>query len=106
MNTHQLVLVTLVVEEVLEERVTQELMEMGASGFTVCDSRGRGSRGLRTGDIPGQGVRVEALVSPEVADAIFLHAESSWFPHYAVVAWRSAVEVVRGDKYVESRERE
>lgn len=104
MNTHQLVLVTLVVEEVLEERVTHDLMEMGASGFTVCDSRGRGSRGLRTGDIPGQGVRVEALVSQEVADVIFRHAESAWFPHYAVVAWRSKVEVVRGDKYVESGE--
>ena len=100
MNTHELILVTIVAEAVLEDRMTHELLKLGATGFTVTDIRGRGSRGLRTGDIPGQGIRVETLVSAPVADAILQRAEVAWFPNYAVVAWSSVVQVVRGDKYV------
>jgi nitrogen regulatory protein P-II 2 len=100
MNTQMLALVTIIAEPVLEESLTRELLRLGATGFTVCSIRGRGSRGLRTGDIPGDGVRIETLVSADVADAILERAAASWFPDYSVVAWKSTVEVVRGDKYL------
>lgn len=100
MDTHDLSLVTIVAEPVLEDRITGELMDMGATGFTVVPIRGKGSRGIRTGDIPGQGIRIETLVSPRVADAILTRAAEAWFPHYAVVVWEATVRVVRGDKYV------
>lgn len=100
MHTHELRLVTLVAEPVLEDRLTREIMELGATGFTVSEIRGRGSRGIRTGDIPGQGIRIETLVSGQVADALLTRAAEAWFPHYAVVAWETPVRVVRGDKYL------
>lgn len=100
MDTHELTLVTLVAESMMEERLTREIMELGATGYTVSEIRGKGSRGIRTGDIPGQGIRIETLVSPEVADALLERAAESWFPHYAVVVWEATVRVVRGDKYV------
>ena len=99
MDTHELILITLVAEPVLEDSLTREIMELGASGFTVTEVRGRGSRGIRTGDIPGQGVRIETLVSAEVADALLTRCAQAWFPHYAVVAWATPVKVVRGDKF-------
>ncbi|MFZ5438557.1 MAG: DUF3240 family protein [Myxococcota bacterium] len=100
MDTVPLKLVTLVAEPVLEERLTTELLALGAKGFTVTDSRGRGSRGIRASQLPGQGVRIEVVVSAPIADAILRHVRDQYFPHYAVIAWVSIVEVVRGDKYV------
>ena len=93
-------LVTIVAERILEDRLTRDVMEAGATGFTVSESRGRGSRGMRAGDIPGEGVRIEVVVSPEVADRIVERLRDAYFPHYAVIAWLADVEVVRGDKYV------
>lgn len=101
METHDLVLVTLVAEPVLEDRLTREILGFGASGFTVTDVRGRGSRGIRTGDIPGQNIRIETLVSRRVADRLLARAAEAWFPHYAVVVWETPVRVVRGAKYAE-----
>lgn len=100
MDTHELTLVTLVAEPVLEDRLKSELLELGATGYTVTETRGRGSRGIRTGDIPGQGIRIETLVGADVADRLLDRAAESWFPHYAVVVWETTVRVVRGDKYV------
>ena len=106
MDTHELTLITLVAEPVLEDRLTREIMEMGATGYTVTEIHGRGTRGIRTADIPGEGIRIETLVSAEVADKLLTRAAEAWFPHYAVVAWETPVRVVRGDKYVAMEDEE
>lgn len=100
MNTQELMLVTLVAEPVLEESITEELLELGATGYTIGDIRGRGSRGMHAADVPGHGVRIETLVSRPVAERILEHAARAWFPHYGVVAWSVPAQVVRGEKYV------
>jgi nitrogen regulatory protein P-II 2 len=100
METVNLKMVTLVAEPVLEEKLTDKLLELGARGFTVTDSRGRGSRGIRASEAPGQSVRIEAVVSAKVADAILEHVSRAFFPNYAVIAWLTSVDVVRGEKYV------
>ncbi|MBL8924265.1 MAG: hypothetical protein JNJ54_35780 [Myxococcaceae bacterium] len=100
MMLERLKLVTLVAEPVLEERLTSKLLELGATGFTVTDSRGQGSRGIRASTVPGEGVRIEVVVSADVAAVILQHVKDEYFPSYAVIAWVAEVEVVRGDKYV------
>lgn len=100
MDTVPLKLVTIVAEPVLEEQLTTELKRLGARGFTVTDSRGEGSRGIRASTLPGEGIRIEAVVSAEVADRLLAHVSAHYFPNYAVIAYVSAVEVVRGEKYV------
>lgn len=99
MHTVPLRKVTIVAEALLEERLTRELRGLGARGFTVADVRGEGSRGIRAADWEGHSVRIETIVSPEVADTILLTVAEHWFEHYAVIAWMDEVHVVRGDKY-------
>lgn len=99
MELKSLDLVTIIAEPVLEEAITADLLRLGATGYTVAEVRGRGSRGMRSGDVPGSGIRIETVVSHEVALCLLERVREQWFPHYAVIAWRSAVEVVRGDKY-------
>jgi nitrogen regulatory protein PII len=93
-------LVTIVAEPVLEEQLTQALRRLGARGFTVTESRGEGSRGMRASEVPGEGVRIETVVGDEVADRILDHVARQYFPNYAVIAYVATVEVVRGEKYV------
>jgi nitrogen regulatory protein P-II 2 len=100
MKTVTLRKVTIVGEAFLEERLLREVRESGARGFTLTEARGEGSRGVRASEWEGRNVRIETLVSPEVAERILAHVSEAYFAHFAVVAWVEDVEVVRGDKYL------
>jgi nitrogen regulatory protein PII len=100
MQTIPLKLVTVVAESVLRDRLPRELMELGASGFTLTQSHGRGSRGLRTGSIPGDSVRIEVIVDDEVCDRILQHLAERYFDNFAVIGWATDVNVIRGEKYI------
>lgn len=100
MHTEPLTLVTIIAEEVLEQPLIELLKSSGATGFTATPCRGEGSRGLRTGEMPGGNVRLEVVVASEVAARIVEQLGEAWFPNYAVIAWVTEVGVVRGEKYV------
>ena len=99
MHTEPSKLVTIVAETVIVEQLLASLRRIGASGFTVTDARGEGSRGRRVGEVPGNNQRIETLVSEEVATPILELLAAQYFANYAVVAWTTDVHVVRGDKY-------
>lgn len=92
-------LLTIVTESVLLERMCSSLESLGATGYTVGEATGRGSRGMRVGEIPGTNVRIETVVEPDTAEAILELLERMYFPHYAIAAWVHDVDVVRGAKY-------
>lgn len=99
MLTYPFKLVTIIAEPVLEPRIRQELRKLGASGFTVVEGRGEGSRALHAAEIPGINVRIETIVPPEVAERIVTHMATNYFTDYEVIAYLSDVQVVRGEKY-------
>jgi len=99
MPTTPMRLVTVIAEPVLEERIIAALRQLGATGHTASDVRGAGSRGIRASDPPGTCVQIQVVCRDAVADAILAHVAEHYFEHYAVIAWTSAVEVVRGEKY-------
>lgn len=100
METVSLKLVTIVAETVLAERITEDLKRLGAKGFTVTEARGEGSRHLRAGEIPGQNIKIESVVSEAVAARVVDHVAQAYFSHYATIVYVSDVGVVRGEKYV------
>lgn len=100
MDTTRLKLVTIIGEAVLEDRLTRELRSLGALGYSVGEVRGEGSRGVRASDWEGRNIRIETVTSASVADAIFRHLAEHYFAHYAVIAFATDVEVLRGEKYV------
>jgi nitrogen regulatory protein PII len=63
MLTYPFKLVTIIAEPVLEPRITQELRKLGASGFTVVEGRGQGSRALHAAE-PNAHVVSRACVYP------------------------------------------
>ena len=99
MHTVPVTLVTIVAEAILADPLVRALHGLGVTGHTLGSARGQGSRGMRTGEIPGDNVRIETIVSPAVAERIFALLAERYFPHYAVVAWATEVRVVRGEEY-------
>lgn len=99
MNTVTLKLITIVTEAVLETKLLREILDLGATGYTLTKAHGQGSRGTRAGELEGN-IKIETLVGPEVADLILAHVATHYFEHYAVVAYVTDTAVVRGEKYV------
>jgi nitrogen regulatory protein P-II 2 len=97
--TTELRLVTIVSEAILEERLRRDVLELGASGYTVGRVHGQGSRGTRASELEGGNVRIEVVVSEAVARRILSRLARDYFPRFAVIAWSQRVDVLRGSKY-------
>ncbi len=99
MPTVKLTRITIVAEAVLESLLVQDLARLGAKGYTLTRVEGRGTRGLRVGDL-GANIKLESVVSDDVAERLLLHLSERYFKNYAMIAYLDKVEVMRGDKYV------
>ena len=99
MQTVAVTLVTIVAEKVLATRLTRAVMAAGATGYTMTEASGVGSRDMRASTLDGENMRIEVLAGDAVAEALLVMLARDWFPHYAVVAWVDSVRVVRGEKY-------
>jgi nitrogen regulatory protein P-II 2 len=100
-TTHRgsVVCVTIVAEAILEGRLVDDLQTAGARGWTITSAHGEGPRGRRVSDIEGGNVRVETLVSEDVAERIWNRLAEAYFPNYAITAWTHEVQVARPDRY-------
>lgn len=98
-------LVTIVAERSVRDRLLDALHALGATGHTIADVKGEGSRGARTG-VPGvPSVKVETVVPPDVAERIAAHVAERYFAHHSVIVYLQDVEVLRGSKYAPHNER-
>ncbi len=100
--TNNVKLVTIVTESALESRLVKEIEDNGASGYTLTNARGKGSRGNRSGSWDSNSnIRVEVICDEQVAAKISKHVTEKYFEHYAMVVFTSDIEVMRPDKYQE-----
>ncbi len=99
MKKHLLKLVTIIAEDILEEKILPELITLGAHGYTVTKAWGQGSHTLRASEWEGENIRIEILVNPDIADKILEHLSEKYFKYHGVVAYLSTVEVLRNDKF-------
>lgn len=99
MSISPISLVTIVAEGVLRERLLAELLRLGARGYTVGEVHGHGASGISEQFWTGAQVRIETLVSAEVAERIMAHLQAHYFDTYAVIAYLTEVRVARADKY-------
>ena len=67
---NQGVLVAIVCEAVLQNRLIKLLITLGVSGYTIVPVQGAGSHGKRIGDMAGYNTNIEVktIVSPEVSN--------------------------------------
>jgi nitrogen regulatory protein P-II 2 len=93
-------LLTIVTEGVIERAVVEDLKRLGAHGYTVVEARGEGARGVRAADWEhSSNVRIETICERGVAETILEHLTRVYYANYAMIAYLSEVEVVRGEKF-------
>ncbi len=92
-------LVTLVAERLLRDRLLEAVQRLGATGYTITDVHGRGTRGVRHNALDGPSVKLEVIVPLEVAEAIVEHVAEAYFQYYSVIVYVQEVKVVRPSKY-------
>lgn len=93
-------IVTIVTEAILEQEICALLKQLGASGYTVTDARGAGSRGIRSaGWQSSSNVRIEVICNTEVAQKISLEVQDRYYENYAMVLFNADVTVLRPNKF-------
>ncbi len=98
MAAGDLKLVTVICEAALERLIAPDLLaDLGAPGYSICDVRGRGSRGLQDARWSlSSNVRIEivcdAATARRVVDVLF----ERYSANYGMVGWIVDVEAARG----------
>lgn len=93
-------LLTVICEAGLESRLVEEIMHLGAHGYTVTDSRGSGSRGVRNGIWDASAnIRLEVVCEEAVAERIAVHLQQHYYDNYAMILYSMDVEVLRKEKF-------
>lgn len=102
MQLYPLKLVTVVGETVIMNDIAKEAVELGATGYTMSEVAGQGSRSARNVIDTGgaKTMKAEFVVPMDVAEKILSHVSHTYFEHYACIAWLSDVQVVRGQQYL------
>ena len=90
---NQGVLVTIIGEAVLQDRLVNLLKTLGASGYTITPAQGAGGHGRRMGDIAGYNTNIEVktIVASEVSDQLLEELQQFQSSH-ALIAFRQKVE--------------
>ena len=103
MQTHAAKRVAIIIESIMERRLTDTLIEAGVTGFTVLPVRGgsgRSGRWSREGQVGRAGgmVQVVCIIRPERLDALLEAAFSVVKSHIGVVSV-SDCEVLRAERF-------
>lgn len=95
-----LIKLTIISESLLREEIVTLIRRHGATGFTLSKVEGQGSRGVRASEWEGRNLKFEVIVSSVTADAILDEIAEKYFEDFAVIAWLTEVEVLRGHKFI------
>lgn len=91
------VLVVIIGETVLKDRIINLFKDLGVMGYTFSQAQGAGRHGSRQGDMVGYNTNIEikTVVSQEVAEKIF-SGLVEYQSNHALIAFRQKVEALTG----------
>lgn len=91
---------TIITESIIESFVLADLERLGAKGFTVLETRGKGARGVRDADWDqSKNIQIDIVCDETVATAIVRHCTEKYYANYAMILYTSDVEVIRPGKF-------
>lgn len=87
------VLVTMIGEAVLQDRLINLLTKLRVSGYTIIPAQGAGSHGRRMGDMAGYNTNIEikTIVNSETSDRILENLKPLQATH-ALIAFQQSVK--------------
>lgn len=105
---HKAKKLVIITEKLIADKIAALIEECGATGYTVVDAGGKGSRGVRTVD---RGVAQDAYANvkfevitkdTELADDIANKIADKYFNNYSGIMYEEDVEILRPQKFEKS----
>lgn len=100
MNYTTLNRITIIADSILEDRILEDLKSAGARGYTVENARGEGLQEYRKTELEGSNVKIETVVTPQIADKIMNTLSEKYFDKYHIIAYLSDVRVLRVERFI------
>ena len=98
--TAKVKLVTIIASSELQDRIIENLREAGAGGYTIGRASGGGLHGPRVRGLWDTGnVRIESLVTTEVAERVLEHVAQA-YADLSVIAFAQDVEAVPREQFL------
>ncbi len=99
MQLESMKLITIIAEKFLKDQMIQKVLELGATGCSYHPTEGKGLREARHDDMFSENFQMKVVCPAEVATAIMTYVAENYFEHYAIVAWVTNVDVMRGKHF-------
>lgn len=94
MPAQPMLLLTIITEAVLEDTMIDELMALGAKGYTVSEARGSGTHGLRSGKWTVSGnIRIEVVGDEDLINRIVERLLAEYERDYGLLMFTTRVEL-------------
>lgn len=92
-SLNQGILVTIICETVLQDRLIKLLRTLNVSGYTIIPAQGAGGHGRRMGDIAGYNTNIEVktIVADKTSERL-LEELKEFSKNHALIAFRQKVE--------------
>lgn len=100
MQTSNFKLVTIIADESLKKILEEEIIEIGAKGYTVALVEGKGKSGARDSAWSGENVKIETIVSGDICARILAHLTANYFERYPVIAYSYDVQTIRSEHFL------
>jgi hypothetical protein len=98
--TAKVKLVTIIASSELQDRIIEDLRQAGAGGYTIGRASGGGLHGPRLRGLWDTGnVRIESLVSTEVAERVLEQVEQA-YGELSLIAFVQDVEAVPREQFL------
>lgn len=87
-----MLLLSIVSEALLEDTLIDEIMALGAKGYTVTDARGRGTHGVQRGKwTVGTNVRIEVIGDEALCQRIIARLTEAYDRDYGLLMFTMPV---------------
>lgn len=89
-----MILLTIFTEAVLEDTLVDEIVALGAKGYSISEARGRGTHGLRTGKwTAGGNIRIEVVGDAPLCARIVERLQAGYERDYGLLMFTTQVEM-------------
>jgi nitrogen regulatory protein P-II 2 len=94
MTAQPMTLLTIISEAVLEDILVDEIMGLGAKGYTISDARGKGTHGTRAGRwTQGGNIRIEVVGNAALCGHIIGRLQAAYEQDYGLLMFTTPIEL-------------
>ena len=91
-------LITIICEPILNQSLIELTRKIGATGFTMTEVRGEGSK-KNSGEIPENKIKIEIISTATLANEIIQAVSEIFFKEYSMIIYASEISILRPEKF-------